>query len=195
MQHIRSLLVRAGASSAIGDSRPYRGTASACIARVSEEAEPVDLIFFHHDSDSSSHVKVYDQIVDAAKATDGWQNRIVPVVPVQELEAWLLTDEQAIRDAVGRSSGRTPLGLPKLKQIEARSSPKELLQNALLAASEASGAKRRREIRQFGVRRSTLINRLDLDGSIRNLPSWRRFNEDLVNAVLFLDAQQSSAGE
>jgi hypothetical protein len=108
---------------------------------------------------------------------------VVGVVPVQETEGWLLTDESAIRKIVGRPSGRSTLGLPAVHQIEATGNPKEILQDACKIASESSGARLKKVSRQFPRFRATLLERLDIDGPVNNLVSWRRFVDDLTAAA------------
>src|SRR5690606_34616659 len=122
------------------------------------------------------------EIADAAMEL-GCSEMVVAVVPVQELEAWLLTDESAIRSVVGRPNGRSNLGLPPARRIEATSSPKERLQSACLEASEKTGARRKKEQRHFSTRRATLLERLDIDGPVNELPSWRNFIDDLNSAA------------
>jgi len=54
-------------------------------------------------------------------------------------EAWLLIDESAIREASGNPNGRTPLALPRTRDLEKLPDPKELLYELLRQASELSG--------------------------------------------------------
>lgn len=172
--HIRSLLLLAGATSALGVSREYKGTTAQRIAEVLAEEVAVDLIFVHRDADDRDYTPRLVEVTNAATAA-GCPGKVVPVVPVQELEAWLLTDSDAIRTVVGKPRGTSPLGLPAIQNIENTSSPKEVLQSACMAASGANGARRRKEARVFGQRRSTLLERLDLTGGVHQLALWQRF--------------------
>ncbi|RKT31444.1 uncharacterized protein DUF4276 [Microbacterium sp. AG1240] len=187
--HIRELLIRAGATQVVGAPRQYRGTVLEKIQQVLQEPIRPGLIFVHRDSDSSDASSRQAEIVKAADAM-GCVDQVVAVVPVQELEAWLLTDESAIRAVVGKPSGRASLGLPTVGRIEATPSPKEILRAACLLASEKSGARRRKESSQFDVRRATLLERLDIDGVVAELPSWQKFVADLeVAAALALQGE------
>lgn len=113
---------------------------------------------------------------------------VVPVVPVQALEAWLLADERAIRFAVGRPSGRAPLGLPALRRVEAVSAPKQTLADALAKASEKSGRRLQQVKKAFPGHRSLLLDRLDLDGPVTNLPSRQALVAAVDDTIVALSA-------
>lgn len=180
--HIRELLIRAGAQSVVGAARQYKGSTRERLRQVLGEPSTPELIFVHRDADAADGAHRHQEIADAAQEL-GCGGQVVGVVPVQELEAWLLTEESAIRSVVGRPSARSSIGLPSIGRLEATSSPKELLKAACLAASEKSGARRKKEQGQFSVRRGALLERLDIDGAVANLPSWQRFVDDLNTAA------------
>lgn len=177
--HLRALLLDAGATSAIGAAREYKGTTKQRIAEVLAEDATVDLIFVHRDADSKDPEARYDEINEAATCHSC--DNVVPIVPVQELEAWLLVDEMQIRSVVGRPNGRAPLAIPPLKSIENTSSPKEVLKSACMAASQTTGSRRRRETQRFPQNRAILLERLDRDGPVQHLPSWQRFVTDVTD--------------
>jgi hypothetical protein len=176
--HIRSLLIEAGATSVMGATRDYTGTTLQKLQRVVAEQNSVDIIFVHRDADDRNPESRHLEIMTAAKSL-AWSGRVVPVVPVQELEAWLLVDEAAIRFVVGKPNGKVPLALPAVGAIENRAKPKEVLRAACVDASETSGARRKKEFRRYAQRRATLLERLDPNGPVVNLTSWQRFVGDL----------------
>ncbi|UTT65117.1 DUF4276 family protein [Janibacter sp. CX7] len=180
--HLRSLLSRAGADSAVGSSRAYSGSVAERLERVLNEESRPSLIFVHRDSDSSDATARRSEILDSARKL-GLAMPIVPVVPVQELEAWLLLDEAAIREVAGNPAGRVSLDLPKISAIERCASPKEVLERALIASSGKSGRRLKKEKRSFTSRREVLLQRLDLDGNLPQLPAWQRLVDDVNNAV------------
>lgn len=141
LPHLRLLLVRYGASEAIGIVNESTGSVEEKLLSVRGEIQAFDAIFVHRDSDSQDHRSRLDEIASAAEATK-LPATVIPVVPVQELEAWLLTSESAIREVVGRPSGKEPLSLPKLAALERTGSPKELLKVALSTASNSTGRRR-----------------------------------------------------
>ena len=179
---IRALLGRTGVPGVIGAARNYQGTTKTKLAQVLAEEVVPDLIFVHRDSDSRDAAERHDEIASAASEL-GCDDKVVAVVPVQETESWLLTDESAIRTVVGRPKGRTALGLPAVRSIEATANPKEILEAACKIACGKSGARLKAASRNFPRYRATLIERLDLDGPVNELASWRRFVDDLNAAA------------
>ncbi len=128
-----------------------------------------DFVFVHRDADSRSAQHRYDEI---EKAAAGVPVPLIPIVPIQETEAWLLLDEQAIRDVAGNPKGKVFLGLPKPSRVESTTSPKELLKSALAAASELSGRRLEKFQKEFGLHRSLLFDRIDVHGPITQLSAW-----------------------
>jgi hypothetical protein len=179
---IRALLARAGAPGVIGEARPYTGTTKAKLEQVLAEDVVPDLVFVHRDSDAQDPDARRAEIVDAATEL-GCVESVVAVVPVQETEGWLLTDEAAIRAVVGRPGGRAALGLPAVQKIEATANPKEILFEACKIACEKRGARLKAVSRQLPRFRATLLERLDIEGPVNDLASWRQFVEDLTVAV------------
>lgn len=183
LPHLRELLVRAGLAEVVGSVRDYRGTTEERLRQLQAEEAPVDLAFVHWDSDGNSADPRRTEVAQAVAIVNSLHAVVVPVIPIQEIEAWLLLDEHEIRRVVGKPSGNRPLGLPKLSNIEKTSSPKEVLAQALLTASETSGRRLKEERKRFAARRRVLLERLDIDGPIRNLSAWRALENDIQQAV------------
>lgn len=181
--HLRELVVRAGAPEAIGSARDYKGTVLEKLERLLKEEAPIDIAFIHRDSDGPSEAARLAEVSAALQALGDRAPLAVAVVPVQELEAWLLLDEGAVRAVVGKPSGRRALSLPPARSIESTSSPKEVLRQACLDASEARGRRLKEERRRFSERRRVLLERLDIDGPIRLLPAWQALERRVGEAV------------
>jgi len=100
----------------------------------------------------------------------------VHVIPLKMTEAWLLTNESVIRQAVGNPTGKSKLNLPKIRNIEGCDA-KFVLNEALVKASEL-GAHRRRKFNpeQFRHRVSDLTTDLS---SLRKIPSFAKLESDL----------------
>lgn len=193
--HLESLCVGGGAAEVSGTAPdldalprpPGRGVAAKVGAAL--ELEPdANLVFVHRDSDSADSTRRYDEI---SHGMVGIVARYVAVVPVQETEAWLLLDEQALREVAGNPRGKVPLSLPKASRIEAVANPKEVLEAALIAASELVGRRLKKFRRQLPRARDLLLRRLDPDGPITSVPAWERLRRDIAAAISDLrhDAQ------
>jgi hypothetical protein len=192
VSHLQTLCVRAGASEAQGDApdlgrltTPPGKAIEAQSAAALRLAGTVDLLFVHQDADRRDPSEVRTQIRSKLATISNCPPHIC-VVPVQELEAWLLVDEPSIRAVVGRPSGKKPLGIPPLAKIEAARQPKEVLQRALVTAAEATGARLRRTREAFSAHRMMLFQRLDIEGMIRDLPSWQQLERDVESAITAL---------
>lgn len=179
---IRALLARAGVPGVIGAPRDYKGTIMEKLEQVLSEDVVPDLIFVHRDADARDPAGRYTEIGTAATQLRT-SDKVVAIVPVQETEAWLLTDESEIRRVVGRPGGKAALGLPAVQRIEDTSDPKGLLKAACRVACEKRGARLKSASRQFPRYRANLLERLDIDGPVNGLASWRRFVDDLNAAA------------
>lgn len=136
---------------------------------------PCDILFIHRDAEAVSQLARHDEI---ARAADGLHPRWVAIVPVRMTEAWLLSDESAIRAASGNGAGRVDLKLPTRAKWEALPDPKRVLLEALSAATEKSG----RALGRFNsLRARALVAPRTTDFSaLRGLPAFDAFEMRLA---------------
>lgn len=144
---------------------------------------PCEALFIHRDAEREAPA---NRAAEIGRALDGAAARAVrlpavAVVPVRMLEAWLLFDETAIRQAAGNPSGRVPLNLPPVRQVEDRPDPKEDLKAALRAASELRG----RRLHKFSTSKAFgLISDFLKDFSpLRDCAAFRGFEDSLRRAA------------
>lgn len=190
--HLEALCVRAGASEAMGDApdlsrfnpRPGREIQNKARAAL-RVAGDLDLLFVHEDADARDPEEVRQRIRERIRGIDGCPPHVC-VVPVQELEAWLLTDEAAIRAVAGNRRGRQQLDLPATNRIETIRQPKEHLETVLAHASGEVGSRLQRIKARFPELRAMLLQRLDIDGAVNKLPAWKRLVADVGAAVASL---------
>lgn len=178
LPHLEALLVRSGAHEAIGATSQVSGTVAEKVAFVLSDDPTLDAIFVHRDADKEGPAKRRREIADGAAAAR-CPFPLIPVVPVQETESWLLLDPAEFRAVVGRPHGKQTLTLPAPSAIEHTVGAKELLQAALLAASETTGRRRAKEKKAFTQRRRSLLERLDIDGPVSDLPSFQALRADI----------------
>lgn len=114
--------------------------------------------------------------------------RHVALVPVQELEAWLLLEEAAIRRVAENPAGKMPLKLPSPTMVEKIARPKEKLDEAIILASELTGRRREKFVSRLSEKRAVLIRRLDPSGPVSQVPAWQRLQADLRALVADLAA-------
>lgn len=196
--HLESLCRRAGATEVEGiapDLGRLPGKIGKTVAeqvRAMLSLEPgIDLIFIHRDADDADDAAAR-RVIERGLASIGSQAPPhVKVVPVQELEAWLLLDEAEIRAVAGSPRGRQDLGLPAVGQIEATKDPKERLDQALVRASGFNGHRLVRFRRRLPQLRAVLLQRLNVEGPVAELSAWRTLVSDISTALHALSRARS----
>ncbi len=188
--HIERLCIECGANEVIGVAPDFamipghRGHSVAEKLRTVVEYErSANLIVIHRDADNRDSEPRHREIraaVEEVELSCEW----VAVVPVQETEAWLLVDQDAIRAVAGRPSGRVALGLPSAGRVEEQHDAKQALKRALVAASELTGRRADRFRSHFSMKRRQLLQQLVPGGALENVPSWRRFRDELATALV-----------
>jgi hypothetical protein len=144
---------------------------------------PCDVLFVHRDAERELPVTRQREIQDAVKQAegDGVIPPVVCVIPVRMQEAWLLSDEPAIRKASGNPNGRMPLALPRISNIEDISNPKDTLHDLLKQASGLHG----RDLAKFYPHRYAFrVAELTSDfSSLRTLSAFRGLEADIHTIV------------
>lgn len=145
------------------------------IKLVDRNAASFLLVFFHRDQGPSAD-RVEAEWLGPLRARWGDRNeRLIPVVPVRETEAWLLADGDAIRNALGVRWTDTEMGLPRnAKDVERLADPKQVL-NAV------TGRVRRSVYDHFGQ----LGELVSLD-RLASVPAYRRWWKDTHEALAAL---------
>lgn len=182
--HIRRIAAGYGHNALITD--PYVAWLPLPSKKVTDKLQAVkdlggvyDLIALHRDGDREGRQPRLEEISSAADTVmPGIPH--VPVIPVRMTEAWLLLDEAEIRWVAGAPKDKVPLDLPKPAKVESVPDPKALLREALARASGLSGRKLKTFSKRFDQHRAQLLERIDPDGPIRTVQSWRDFNADLI---------------
>jgi len=183
--HIRRVVTEHGHSAVITDPLvarlppPPRKTVSAKLQAVKDLGGAYDLVILHRDADREGRLSRLAEI-DEAVRTVMPDVPHVPVIPIRMTEAWLLLEEGEIREVAGAPNGKVPLNLPKPKQVESLADPKSLLRETLALASGLSGRRLQQFNNRFSQHRAQLLERINPDGQIRDVPSWRDFNTDLA---------------
>lgn len=149
-------------------------------ARVPEALRlfPCDVLFVHRDAEGETLQFRNDEILAALKDRSVvW----IPVIPVKMTEAWLLSDESAIRSAAENRAGKVQLNLPSKKTWEGLADPKKIFFDALIVASEKSG----RALSKFNPNRQrALVAQRTADFSgLRGLPSFDVFEAHLIEIL------------
>jgi hypothetical protein len=143
--------------------------------RMSLRYYPAPILFVHRDAETATR---QDRVDEIERALSGLRvGQYVCVVPIKMQEAWFLFDETAIRRAAGNPNGRDPLYLPTVRDLERIDDPKNLLFEALRAASGLGP----RRLARFNVRQAAhrLAELIDDYSPLRELSAFAAFESDV----------------
>jgi hypothetical protein len=146
-----------------------------------------EIVFIHRDADGAGREVRVSEIWLAVSETMS-EAIHVPVVPVRMTEAWLLLDEQLIREVAGNPNGRVRLDIPSVREVERIADPKARLKELIVTASETTGRRRKNLQAAFPYNRRRLLEELDPTGPVRHLESWCQFVDDTAEALRKLGA-------
>ena len=131
------------------------------------------LVFVHRDSENLS---LQQRLREFEAVT---RPNVVPVVPVQMSEAWILFDDAAVAKAAGSPSSRVPV--PAIAEIEGIRNPKERLDELLFRAAGSPAGRRGRNFKRSIVdRRVSVAEYISDYDPLRRLPAFRRFQKSLA---------------
>ena len=186
--HISKLLLQNEQIDPLGIGWTRSGPLADKISEGLQHSGGCDLLLVHRDADSdvdtpSSGPNKRAEEIEEAVCCSGYTGPWAGIVPVRMTETWLLLDGSAIRQVAGRPNGYMPLGLPNQNQVESEPDPKACLAQALLAASETSGRRRKKFNRDIPHMRRLLLGHLPVGGLLEQVPSWVRFRDDLKSAL------------
>jgi len=146
--------------------------------KLANDLYPCDLLFVHRDAENQDKQLRYQEIQDAITQS-GIAIPHVCVVPVRMQEAWLLFDENAIREAAGNPNGSMPLELPPIKTLEQIPDPKDMLFALIRQASGLSARRRQRlPVTSHAYRISSIIEDF---APLRNLSAFLALEADIDN--------------
>jgi hypothetical protein len=107
----------------------------------------------------------------------------VAIVPVQEIEAWLLADKELLKQEIGTQKNNSDLGISKLP--ESITKPKETIENAIRIARSDLTQKRRNHLTisdlYLPIGQSVDIQKLEM------LPSFVDFKNNVKKAFQLIN--------
>jgi hypothetical protein len=157
---------------------PAIGLELAQRASMAIKLYPCDLLFVHRDAERDSFDTRIAEIRNKLKDIG---SPLVPIVPVRMTEAWLLSDENAIRRAAGNPNGHAPLSLPSARHWDQEADPKAILFGALKSASELPG----RKLKKFseGMARHRVAELTEDFSPLERLPAFAALRDEISQAV------------
>lgn len=158
-----------------------------CILQAARGAIDYHILIVHADADYRTDEKALrERFKPGYELVQNQENvckHLVPIIPIQMTEAWMLVDHMALQATIGTTMTAQELGVPaKAKLVEADSNPKQTL-HLILQKAYAHRPKRQRH-NQASV--STLYSLLGRQISLERLqhvPSYRKFENDLTTTL------------
>ena len=160
-----------------------------CILQAARRAASYNILIIHADADYRTAERAlkerfYPGYSLVQQAQEAVCRCVLPIVPVQMTEAWMLADPEALRAALGTSKKVQDLGLPlKAKLVEADSDPKHTLK---MIVSKANTHRSRQRFVEVNSLYTFLGRKVDLS-RLRDVPAYQRFVHDLVNAFRIIN--------
>ena len=152
---------------------------------IQANTDTFHVVFVHRDQGANA-ARLYDEwLAPLAKAWDpAWSERLVPVIPVRETEAWLIADGAALRTALGVQWSDADMGVPgKSRDVETIVDPK---------ASVARLARRRgRPIEDFYEEIAESVS-LDV---LRRVPSFAAFEQKTTDALVDMGYRRQAGAQ
>ncbi len=111
----------------------------------------ISILCVHTDADDTTATQSYTTKINPAKVAlttanpQMYCNIMVAIVPIQEMEAWLLADKLLLKEEIGTDESDNQLGIHK--HPEKISNPKEVIESAIRIDRQSLTKKRRRELK------------------------------------------------
>jgi len=106
---------------------------------------------------------------------------LIPIIPVQMVEAWMLADHDALRSSIGTKMSPEDLGLPaRPALVERDANPKHTL-NEVVRKADASHSRRHQKM-NINRRYELLAQNVDLN-VLDLVPSYKEFKRNLTKTL------------
>ena len=142
------------------------------------------ILCIHSDADDATNQNVLDNKIAPARELINAQSDdttckiLVPAIPVQMMESWMLADKDLLKNEIGTTKTDNELGINR--SPESITDPKAVIEEAIRIARQEITRRRRKELRisdlYLPVGQKVSIDKL------KGLPSYRRFQEDIRQA-------------
>lgn len=149
------------------------------ILEAAMQAYGYDVLIIHKDADHRTYEETKTQSIEPGctlvqRSSKGVCKKLVPIIPVREVEAWMIADREILRDLLQIRERLQNLHLPKRAVlVESDPDPKATL-NRIIAKAESE---RRRKIERKEFYESLALEvRLD---RLDQVPAYKKFLDEL----------------
>lgn len=153
----------------------------------SQQAEKrgITVLCVHTDADDRTDIRAFDfKINPAFTAIDNdvqeehLCKNLVAIVPVQMIEAWMLSDKELLKAEIGTGKNDEDLGINRSPEIYA--DPKEAIKTAIRIARQGLTNRRRRDL-TIAELYLPIGQKISLT-TLERLPSYQKFKEAVRDA-------------
>jgi hypothetical protein len=159
------------------------------ILEAARRSHGFHVLIVHADADHPTPDRAFNERIQPGfdlvqQAREGVCDQLIPIIPVQMTEAWMLTDPEALRTVIGIHTHMHNLGLPaRASQVESDPDPKQTLsqivQNAL-----TNRPHRRRRIK-MGTIYEPLAQEIRLE-RLNTVSAYQQFVNEMTRALVTL---------
>jgi Domain of unknown function (DUF4276) len=159
------------------------------ILQAAKQASRYQALIVHSDADYSSCKKALKErilpgIHLVQQSTEAVCEKLLPIIPVRAIEAWMLADYEIFCEEVRTPLGARELGIPeKAKQVESISKPKLRLNEAV---SKVNLQLRPRQRIDVNLLYEPLGNKIRLE-RLNQLSAYQQFVNDLTETLINLN--------
>ena len=165
------------------------GSSEESLLRAASEAKEQHVLIFHRDADCrsrdeclQSHFNSGLQEIQKVDASNRIKH-IIPAIPIQESEAWMLCDKELLKDLLETNLSYQELELTyQIKRIETIGDPKAVIQRAINNHRERLSPRKRKR----AVKLPDLYERFGTEVRIEKLmqiPSFETYERDLRSVL------------
>ncbi len=170
-----------------------QGACEECILHAARDAYGCHALIVHSDADDKTSVRAHKERIQPGfdlvlkfKSSEEVCEHLIPLIPVQMTEAWMLADGEALLDVIGANRGPQDLRLPKASEVERDANPKrtlnEIVRNVNLNRCSSKRSSYRRKI-DIDSRYEHLAGSIDLS-KLAFVPSYKAFRDDLTEVLI-----------
>jgi hypothetical protein len=150
---------------------------------VGYENQGINMLCVHADADNKTLKNTYENKINKAISavennTELKCNILIPLIPIQETEAWMLADKELLKLQIGTTKSDRELGIDR--EPENIANPKEVIENAISVVRSDLSKRRRHELNISDLY-SLIGQSLDIS-KLETLASYQDFRANIISA-------------
>mgnify|MGYP003315263753 CR=1 FL=1 len=147
-----------------------------------------EILCIHTDADDSDDREVFDHKINpfltalSQTNADDCCQIVVPLIPVQEIEAWMMANKHLLKQQMGTTMSDNDLGLQN--KPESYADPKQAIENAVSEVRKTMSKRFRNQI-SIGQLYEAMGRHLEIQ-DLMQLESFRKYIDNLHHALVQL---------